>query len=74
MAEVRAFTKSVQKNKLTVARRNIIYTSLFNMIDYPAMVIPVHSAVDPKLDPVDEEYKPANDRDAEVQKQCGYNS
>ncbi|RDW78048.1 amidase-1 [Coleophoma crateriformis] len=47
--------------------RNIIYTSLFNMIDYPGMVIPVHSAVDPNLDPIDKEYKPANDRDAEFQ-------
>lgn len=50
--------------------RNIIYTSLFNMIDYPAMVIPVNSSVDPKLDPIDQNYKPANAKDAEIQAQC----
>lgn len=37
------------------------------MIDYPAMVIPVHSAIDPVLDPIDTAFKPANDKDAEVQ-------
>jgi hypothetical protein len=40
------------------------------MIDYPGMVIPLHSEVDPKLDPVDKDFKPANARDAEVQAQC----
>lgn len=54
---------------LTVCR-NIIYTSLFNMIDYPAMVIPVHSAVDATLDPVDEGFVAANARDAKIQAQC----
>lgn len=50
--------------------RYIIYTSLFNMIDYPGMTIPVHSAVDEVLDPVDKDYKPANSRDAEMHSQC----
>ncbi|RDW58417.1 amidase-5 [Coleophoma crateriformis] len=47
--------------------RHIIYTSLFNMIDYPGIVIPVHSSVDPVLDPIDKSFKPANDRDAYIQ-------
>jgi hypothetical protein len=51
-------------------RRNIIYTSLFNMIDYPAMVIPLHSEVSVELDPIDKDFKAANPRDAEVQAQC----
>jgi len=69
-------TKSLQvivKQKLSpLYLRNIIYTSLFNMIDYPAMVIPVHSAVDPALDPVNKEYIPANARDAETQALCKF--
>lgn len=42
------------------------------MIDYPGMVIPINSAVDPELDPIDKDYNPANDRDAEVQAQCEF--
>lgn len=44
------------------------------MIDYPGMVIPVHSAVDPELDPIDMKYKPANARDAEIQARCTFYS
>jgi hypothetical protein len=40
------------------------------MIDYPGMIIPVHSAVDPILDPADKEYIPANSKDAEVHALC----
>lgn len=40
------------------------------MIDCPGMAIPIHSAVDPALDPIDKEYKPANPRDAAMQAQC----
>ena len=40
------------------------------MIDYPAIVIPVHSVVDPALDHADKEYNPANSKDAEIQAQC----
>lgn len=40
------------------------------MIDYPGLVIPVHSAVDPALDPIAKEYKPANERDAYIQSLC----
>ncbi|KAF4630691.1 hypothetical protein G7Y89_g7441 [Cudoniella acicularis] len=47
--------------------RNIIYTSLFNMIDYPGMIIPVNSAVDPVLDPIDKDFKATNEKDAEIQ-------
>jgi hypothetical protein len=50
--------------------RYIVYTSLFNMVDYLGMVIPLHSEVDPKLDPIDKYFKPVNARDAEVQAQC----
>lgn len=34
------------------------------------MVIPVHSSVDPVLDPVDKDFKPANERDAYIQSLC----
>lgn len=54
---------------LTISR-NIIYTSLFNLIDYPAMVIPVNSCVDLALDPIDKDFKPANERDAHLQSLC----
>ncbi|KAH6681684.1 amidase signature domain-containing protein [Halenospora varia] len=47
--------------------KNIIYTSLFNMIDYPGMIIPVRSAADAALDPVDKDFKPANPKDADIQ-------
>lgn len=50
--------------------RHTIYTSLFNLIDYPGMVIPLHSAVDAELDPIDRDFKPANPRDAEIQATC----
>jgi hypothetical protein len=40
------------------------------MIDYPGIVIPVHSFVDPVLDPVDVNFKPANERDAYIQSLC----
>jgi len=40
------------------------------MIDYPAMIIPVNSAVDPVLDPVDKDFKPANEKDAAIQAHC----
>ncbi|KAF2098440.1 Acetamidase, partial [Rhizodiscina lignyota] len=46
---------------------NIGYTSTFNMIDYPAMIIPVGSAVDPALDPVDSAFKAAGPEDARNQ-------
>ena len=38
------------------------YTSQWNLLDYPALVFPV-SRVDPKVDVVDKEYKPTNERD-----------
>ncbi|KZV63328.1 amidase [Peniophora sp. CONT] len=47
--------------------RWIPYTSLFNLLDLPAMSIPIGSAVDPALDPVDKNFQPANARDAEIQ-------
>lgn len=50
--------------------RYIIYTSLFNMIDYPAMAIPLRSQVSVELDPVDKDFKAANQRDAAMQAQC----
>jgi len=40
------------------------------MIDYPGMVIPLHSEVSVELDPIDEDFKAANPRDAEIQAQC----
>jgi len=49
--------------------RHIIGTSLFNLLDYPAMTIPTNLSVDPKLDPIDKDYKPANPYDEEIQKQ-----
>lgn len=52
--------------------RNIILTSQFNMIDYPAMVIPVHASVDPAVDVVDKAFKPTCDEDARVQSMCMY--
>lgn len=50
--------------------RYIIYTSLFNMIDYPAMTIPLQSQVSAELDPVDKDFKATNPRDAAMQAQC----
>ncbi|VDB98619.1 unnamed protein product [Peniophora sp. CBMAI 1063] len=47
--------------------RWIAYTSLYNMLDLPAMVIPLDARVDPALDPVDKDFQPANARDAEIQ-------
>lgn len=55
---------------LTQSIRYIIYTSLFNMLDYPAMTIPLSSQVSVELDPVDKDYKAANARDAAMQAQC----
>lgn len=52
--------------------RYIIYTSLFNMIDYPAMTIPLDSQVSADFDPVDKDFKAANPRDAAMQAQCEY--
>lgn len=40
------------------------------MTDYPGIVIPVHSYVDPILDPINKNFKPANERDAYVQALC----
>jgi amidase len=45
---------------------HVIYTAIFNMIDYPAMSIPV-GAVDAISDPVDKDFQPANERDAKIQ-------
>lgn len=42
------------------------------MIDYPAMIIPIHSTVDPILDPIDKDYKPANPKDKEVWSDCKF--
>ncbi|THU93682.1 amidase [Dendrothele bispora CBS 962.96] len=43
------------------------YTAFFNLVDLPAMVIPVNASVDPELDPVDTSYQPASDLDAAIQ-------
>lgn len=40
------------------------------MIDYPALIILIHSAVDPALEPIAKYYKPANERDAYIQGLC----
>ena len=45
---------------------HVIYTAIFNMIDYPAMSIPV-GAVDASSDAVDEDFKPTSERDAKIQ-------
>ncbi|CAG8938243.1 unnamed protein product [Penicillium salamii] len=35
------------------------YTSLFNLLDYPSVILPIANfKVDPQLDPVDEKYRP----------------
>ncbi|KAE8395886.1 amidase signature domain-containing protein [Aspergillus alliaceus] len=35
------------------------YTSLFNLLDYPSIILPIHNfKVDPQLDPVDHNYRP----------------
>ena len=41
-----------------------------DMLDLPAMVIPLDARVDPALDPVDKDFQPANARDAEIQATC----
>ncbi|KAI0029397.1 general amidase [Vararia minispora EC-137] len=45
----------------------IPYTSLFNLLDLPALVLPVGAKVDPVLDPVDSNFKPVSERDARIQ-------
>ena len=47
------------------------YTSQWNLLDYPALVFPV-SRVDPKIDVVDKEYRPVNEKDEYNYKLCTY--
>ncbi|KAK7464735.1 hypothetical protein VKT23_005941 [Stygiomarasmius scandens] len=47
--------------------RYLTYTAFFNLVDLPAMVIPVGASVDPVLDPVDVGYKPVSELDAAIQ-------
>lgn len=54
--------------------RNIVYTSMFNMIDYPGMVIRVGSEVNPERDPVDSQFKAAIEKDKEIQAMCRFSS
>ena len=45
------------------------YTAQWNLLDYPALVFPV-SRVDPKVDVIDEGYKPMNEKDEFNYKLC----
>ena len=47
------------------------YTAQWNLLDYPALVFPV-SRVDPKVDVVDDGYKPLNEKDEFNHKLCMY--
>ncbi|KAK4689574.1 amidase, partial [Tremellales sp. Uapishka_1] len=47
--------------------RAIFYTSCFNLVDYPAMVIPVNAFVDPRVDIPATDYAGANERDCAIQ-------
>lgn len=47
-----------------------ILICIVDLLDLPAMVIPVGSKVDPALDPVDANFQPANARDAKIQATC----
>lgn len=44
-----------------------------DLVDLPALVIPVGAKVDPVLDPADKGYKGASSRDAEIQAMCKCN-
>ena len=45
------------------------YTSIINILDYPACVIPITN-VDPKLDVVDTKFKPLGTQDEEISRIC----
>jgi amidase len=50
------------------------YTSLFNLIDWPAAVFPTGLSVDPKFDIGDDQVKPKNEDEEHLYKTCEHGS